>query len=83
MGCINCIKRCPTQAIRVLEDLEDSKFSDLDFIELNSCSGGCVGGVLQVENPYVAKSKNSENISLSQNLILLKVLRKILFGAKT
>ena len=43
--------------IKVLEDLEDSKFSDLDFIELNACSGGCVGGVLQVENPYVAKAK--------------------------
>ena len=43
--------------INVLEDLEDSKFSDLDFIELNACNGGCVGGVLQVENPYVAKAK--------------------------
>lgn len=43
--------------IRVLEDLEDQKFSDLEFIELNACSGGCVGGVLTVENPYVAKVK--------------------------
>lgn len=43
--------------IRVLEDLEDEKFSNLKFIELNACSGGCVGGVLTVENPYVAKVK--------------------------
>lgn len=43
--------------IRVLEDLEDEKFSQLDFIELNACSGGCVGGVLTVENPYVASAK--------------------------
>ena len=43
--------------IRVLEDLEDEKFYDLDFVELNACSGGCVGGVLTVENPYVAKAK--------------------------
>lgn len=43
--------------IRVLEDLEDQKFSNLEFIELNACSGGCVGGVLTVENPYVAKVK--------------------------
>lgn len=43
--------------IRVLEDLEDQKFSNLSFIELNACSGGCVGGVLTVENPYVAKVK--------------------------
>jgi len=43
--------------IRVLEDLEDEKFSNLTFIELNACSAGCVGGVLTVENPYVAKVK--------------------------
>jgi len=43
--------------IRVLEDLEDEKFRNLKFIELNACSGGCVGGVLTVENPYVAKVK--------------------------
>ncbi len=43
--------------IKVLEDLEDSKINDVDFIELDSCTGGCVGGVLQVENPYVAKTK--------------------------
>lgn len=43
--------------IRVLEDLEDQKFSDLEFIELNACSGGCVGGVLTVENPFVGKVK--------------------------
>lgn len=43
--------------IRVLEDMEDQKFSNLEFIELNACSGGCVGGVLTVENPYVARVK--------------------------
>lgn len=43
--------------IKVLEDLEDEKFNDLEFIELNACSGGCVGGVLTVENPYVAKAR--------------------------
>ena len=43
--------------IRVLEDLEDDKYSDLEFVELDACSGGCVGGVLQVENPYLAKAK--------------------------
>ncbi len=43
--------------IKVLEDLEDSKISNIEFIELNACNGGCVGGVLQVENPYIAKAK--------------------------
>ncbi len=43
--------------IRVLEDLEDEKLGSVDFVELNACSGGCVGGVLTVENPYIAKAK--------------------------
>ena len=43
--------------IRVLEDMEDQKFTNLRFVELNACNGGCVGGVLTVENPYVAEAK--------------------------
>lgn len=43
--------------INVLEELEDEKLNELDFIELNACSGGCVGGVLTVENPYVARAR--------------------------
>lgn len=43
--------------IRVLEDLEDEKFENLDFIELNACNAGCIGGVLTVENPYIARTK--------------------------
>ena len=43
--------------ITVLKELEDGKLDDLDFIELNACPGGCVGGVLNIENPFVARSK--------------------------
>lgn len=43
--------------IQVLEELENEKLNDLDFIELNACAGGCVGGPLTVENPYVAKAR--------------------------
>ena len=50
-GIENCIK--------VLNDLEDQKFSHLQFVELDACAGGCVGGVLTVENPYIAKAKMS------------------------
>lgn len=45
--------------IRVLEDLEDEKFpTGLQYVELNACNAGCVGGVLNVENAYLAKTKN-------------------------
>ena len=43
--------------LRVLSDLEDEKFHGLLFVELNACNGGCVGGPLTVENPYVATAK--------------------------
>jgi iron only hydrogenase large subunit-like protein len=43
--------------ISVLEALEDEKISDVDFIELNACVGGCVGGVLTVESPFIAKGR--------------------------
>ncbi len=56
--------------IRVLEDLEDEKLDNLEFIELNSCNGGCVGGVLTVENPYLA-------------MVKLKRLRKYMTVAKS
>lgn len=43
--------------INVLEQLEDERIQDVDFVELNACSGGCVGGVLCVENAYVAQAR--------------------------
>ncbi|MDR1440753.1 MAG: 4Fe-4S dicluster domain-containing protein [Clostridiales bacterium] len=43
--------------IKVLEELEDERLGELDFIELNACTAGCVGGVLTVENPYVAHTR--------------------------
>lgn len=41
--------------IRVLDQIETGSFPMLDFIELNACDGGCVGGVATVENPYIAR----------------------------
>lgn len=41
--------------IKVLDEIETGSFPYLDFIELNACNGGCVGGVLAVENPYIAR----------------------------
>ncbi len=42
--------------IEVLNNLEDEKFADLDFVELNACAGGCTGGVLTVANPYMCRT---------------------------
>ncbi len=43
--------------IGVLEGLEDEKMRNLNFVELNACPGGCVGGVLTIENPFIARTK--------------------------
>ena len=43
--------------IRVLEDLEDEKITEVDFVELSACAGGCVGGILTVENPFLARTR--------------------------
>ncbi len=43
--------------IRVLDQMETGNMPPLEFAELNACTGGCVGGVLTMENPYVAKAR--------------------------
>lgn len=43
--------------IRVLDQIENGSIPSLDFIELNACPGGCVGGVMCVENPFIAKAR--------------------------
>ncbi len=43
--------------IHVLDEIENGTIHNLEFVELNACNGGCVGGTLNVENPYVAKAR--------------------------
>ena len=44
----------------ILEDIEDDKLQDVDFIEIGACTQGCVGGCLTVENPFVSKMRIKE-----------------------
>ena len=48
-GIENCIK--------ILDEIENGSMHDLEFVELNACIGGCVGGTLTVENPFIAKAR--------------------------
>ena len=43
--------------IHVLDQVENGNIPPLDFIELNACTGGCVGGVLTMQNPFIAKAR--------------------------
>lgn len=41
----------------ILDEVEDGKLDSMEFIELNSCTCGCVGGSLTAENPFIAKRR--------------------------
>ncbi len=43
--------------IHVLDQIEDGSIPNLEFIELNACTGGCVGGVMNIQNPFIAKAR--------------------------
>lgn len=43
--------------ITVLDQIENGNISGIEFVELNACNGGCVGGSLTVENPYISKAR--------------------------
>ena len=43
--------------IHVLDQIENGSIPHLEFVELNACTGGCVGGVLTVQNPFIAKAR--------------------------
>ena len=58
--------------IRVLDQIENGNIPSLKFIELNACPGGCVGGVMAMENPFVAKARLQSlrrYLPVSQNFI--------------
>lgn len=43
--------------IQVLESIENGNIPQIEFVELNACIGGCVGGVMTIENPFIAKTR--------------------------
>ncbi len=42
--------------IAVLEEVLRDRLQDLDYLELQACVGGCVGGPLVTENPFVGRT---------------------------
>ena len=44
-------------AVRILEEIENGKLRDVQYIEMHSCPTGCVGGSLTVENSYIARGR--------------------------
>jgi iron only hydrogenase large subunit-like protein len=58
--------------IHVLDQIENGNIPPLEFIELNACTGGCVGGVLGIQNPFIAKARLQalrRYLPVSQNIL--------------
>lgn len=61
-----------SNVIHVLDQMENGNMPHLEFIELNACTGGCVGGVLTIQNPFIAKARLQalrRYLPVSQNLL--------------
>lgn len=43
--------------ISILEKVEDGSLGNVQYIEALACTGGCLGGALTIENPFVSRYK--------------------------
>ncbi len=43
--------------LNILEDIENNRIKNITFAELLACTGGCVGGPLNVENGFVSRRR--------------------------
>ncbi len=46
----------------LLEEIERGELKDVDFIELQACTGGCIGGPLNIHNVFVGRVRLRELI---------------------
>lgn len=65
--------------IKVLEEIELGKLRNVDYFEGLACVGGCVGGPLNVENPFIAKARirKIDRTSVENELIDDEYINKI------
>ncbi|AKL94628.1 iron only hydrogenase large subunit [Clostridium aceticum] len=43
--------------IKILDDIENERLPNIKFAELLACTNGCVGGVMTIENPFIARNR--------------------------
>ncbi len=43
--------------IRVIEEIDNQKLANIEFVECRACYGGCTGGPLLADNPYMTRAK--------------------------
>ena len=63
--------------ISIFEEAEMGHFKDVDYIECLVCQGGCVGGPLTVENPFLARIMTRNLIKKLPDSLPQQTLKKI------
>jgi hypothetical protein len=44
--------------MKILDDIENSRLRNVEFVEALACMLGCIGGTFNIENPYVARTNS-------------------------
>ncbi len=60
-----------SHVMRIFDDIENSRLSQVDFVEAQACMLGCIGGPFYVENPYVARANFLKQMEKYQNNIII------------
>ncbi len=55
--------------MKILDDIENSRLRNVDFVEAFACMLGCIGGPFNIENPYVARMNSMKQRERYENRI--------------
>lgn len=55
--------------MRILDDIENSRLRNVEFVEALACMLGCIGGAFNVENPYLARTNSIRQRARYENRI--------------
>ena len=55
--------------MKILDDIENSRLRNIEFVEAMACMLGCIGGAFNVESPYVARTNTIKQRTKYENEI--------------
>lgn len=62
--------------IQILEKVEDGTLGHIHYIEAMACTGGCLGGALTIENPFISRNTLKKWIEEDQKQIGSRDIQK-------
>jgi len=66
-----------SNVISIFEEADMGHFQEVDYIECPVCAGGCVGGPLTVENPFVARIRTRNLVRTLPDSLSREILGRI------